>query len=74
VGLLRRLRSTLRVAFGRRGFEAGMADELRFHLDARVDDLVRAGASTRDAERQARLELGGLESLKDTCARLAASA
>jgi predicted permease len=52
------LRSFLRAALGRRAFERDLDAELRFHLAARADDLVRRGADRPQAERQARLELG----------------
>ena len=34
--------------------------ELRFHVDARVDDLIASGLSPDEARRQARLEFGGV--------------
>jgi predicted permease len=42
-----------------------MADELRAHVAHRADDLEAAGFSRPDAERQARLELGAVESHKE---------
>ncbi len=42
-----------------------MDAELRFHLDARADDLVRSGASRDEAMRRARIEFGGVESVKE---------
>ena len=33
-------------------------DELRFHVEARTEDLVRRGLTRRDAEREARRRLG----------------
>ena len=44
-----------------------MADELGFHLAARVDDLVASGVPRHEAERRARLESGGLECAKEAC-------
>ena len=44
-----------------------MDDELRFHIDAYADDLVRTGLSRSDALRRARLEFGGLEMQKEEC-------
>jgi predicted permease len=44
-----------------------MRDEMAFHLDARVDDLVRTGLPRREAERRARMEFGGLEGWKEQC-------
>jgi putative ABC transport system permease protein len=35
-----------------------LAEELRFHYEARVEDLVRGGMSLREAEREARQRLG----------------
>ena len=36
-------------------------DELRFHLDMKVQELVDAGVSPAEAERRARAEFGDLE-------------
>ncbi len=47
--------------------EREMGDELTFHIQSRADDLVRRGLSSRDAERQARLDFGGIERYKEQC-------
>jgi putative ABC transport system permease protein len=65
--LFRRVRSLFRVLTSRREFEAGMAEELRFHLEQYSDDLVRSGVSREEAFRRARLEFGGLNSVKGDC-------
>jgi putative ABC transport system permease protein len=65
VNLLRRLRSAAGVAVTRRRFEDGMSEELRFHVDAYANDLIRNGVSPAEAHRRSRLELGGTESLKE---------
>jgi predicted permease len=65
--VFRRVRSLLRVLTSRRDFEAGMAEELRFHLEQYTDDLVRSGVSREEAFRRARLEFGGLNSVKGDC-------
>ena len=65
MGFLSRLRSMLEVVFRRRQFEDQVSDELRFHLEAYADDLVRAGASPAEARRRARLEFGSTEALKE---------
>lgn len=44
-----------------------MGDELTFHLQSRAEDLVRKGLSSTAAERQARLEFGGIERYKEQC-------
>jgi putative ABC transport system permease protein len=63
--LLRALRSSLGIAATRGRFEEGMSSELRFHLDAYADDLIRRGVPRAEAERRARLEFGSIEALKD---------
>ena len=65
MGLLRSLRSALAVVLRRQRFEDGVADELRFHIDAYADDLVRSGVAPAEAQRRARIELGGTEGLKE---------
>jgi macrolide transport system ATP-binding/permease protein len=45
--------------------EREMHEELAFHLQARADDLMRAGLSRTEAERQARIEFGGMERYKE---------
>src|SRR5215472_11455006 len=47
--------------------EGEMDAELRFHMEARAEDLVRSGASREEALRQARIEFGGIERAKEEC-------
>jgi predicted permease len=42
-----------------------MERELRSHVDHRADDLVRAGMSRADAQRQARIEFGAPERIRE---------
>ena len=51
----------------RKKFESEMDVELRFHIDAYVEDLVRSGIDRKEAERRARLEFGAIETTKDEC-------
>ncbi len=44
-----------------------MDEELRSHIQLRTDDLVRSGMEQSEAERQARIELGGYEGYKEAC-------
>ncbi|MFN0102687.1 MAG: ADOP family duplicated permease [Bryobacteraceae bacterium] len=53
--------------FRRQRFENDMDAELRFHIDAYVDDLVRSGVKRSEAERRARIEFGAVEATKDDC-------
>ena len=41
-----------------------LEEELRDHLQLRADDLERSGMSRTDAERQARLEFGGFDTIR----------
>jgi predicted permease len=49
----------------RRRLESELDEELRFHLAMEAEEQVRRGASRAEAERQAMLRLGGLESTKE---------
>ncbi|MCU1237396.1 MAG: hypothetical protein JWP63_5363 [Candidatus Solibacter sp.] len=45
--------------------EREMRDELEFHVQARAEDLERAGLGAAEARRRARVEFGGVESYKE---------
>jgi predicted permease len=62
-----RIRSAFRAVLHRAGFEQGMDDEMRFHLDARQADLIRSGLSPAQALRQARLEFGNPAAIQEDC-------
>ena len=51
----------------RRRFESGMREEMRFHMDACRDDLVRSGVPEAEARRRARIEFGGLNTIEEQC-------
>jgi predicted permease len=55
-----RLRSRLRAMTFRSLLENEMDAELRFHLESYVEDLVERGMTRDAAERQARVEFGGI--------------
>jgi len=62
------IRSVLSRAFGlfrRNRIESELADELNGHLDAHVDDNLRAGMTPAQARRDAVLKLGGLAPTRD---------
>ena len=44
-----------------------MRDEVRFHIEARAEDLAREGLSPAEAMRQARMEFGTVDAIKDDC-------
>jgi len=53
--------------FRRRQMEAELDKELRFHFESQVADKVRSGIPEAEARRQARLEFGGIEQIKEDC-------
>jgi predicted permease len=65
--LWNRLRSWWRVILHRSCLENEMDAELRFHLEAFAEDLVRSGMARQEAMRRARLEFGGIERTKEEC-------
>jgi hypothetical protein len=47
--------------------ERDLEEELRGHIDLRVDALEQFGLTRKEAERRARLEFGGHERFKEEC-------
>src|SRR6202522_1243688 len=62
-----RLRSWLQAMLQRSRIESEMDAELRFHMEAYAEDLVRSGVPRPEAQRRARLEFGGIETAKEEC-------
>ncbi len=58
-------RSILRNLFSSRGVELDLDREVRSHLEMLTAENVRAGMSTGEAQRAARMALGGLEQVKE---------
>ena len=48
-------------------FENALDEEVRFHLDAYTEDLVRSGVPRHEAVRRAHVRFGSLEGVKDDC-------
>ena len=65
--MLARLRSFLRAWTRRERFEDSLDEEVRFHLDAYSEDLIRSGVPRREAVRRARIHFGSVEGAKDAC-------
>jgi predicted permease len=61
--LLYRLRALVR----RKAVENEMDEELRFHFERQVEKYVASGVARAEALRRARMEFGGLESVKEEC-------
>ena len=62
-----RVRSCLEEILHRSRIENEMDAELRFHIEAYADDLIRAGIPREEALRRARLQFGGIEKKKEEC-------
>jgi putative ABC transport system permease protein len=60
-----RFRSLFSGFFGRARFEKSMSEEIEFHVESRIEDLVARGTPLNEAQRQARLEFGSAEKYKD---------
>jgi len=67
MNLWNRFRSWVRAILRHTRVENEMDAELRFHIDAQTDDLVRSGVPHSEAVRRARLEFGGVEQTKEQC-------
>jgi predicted permease len=62
-----RTKSWIRHTLGYARSESEMDAELRFHMDAYTEDLIRQGVSRPEATRRARIEFGGVENTKQEC-------
>lgn len=67
MALSRRLWSWRRTSLRRSQMDSEMDAELRFHLEAYAEDLVRSGVPRAEALRRARLEFGGVDQTKEEC-------
>jgi predicted permease len=62
-----RLKSWFGAVTRRSRMESEMDAELRFHIEAFAEDLMRGGMARQEALRRARLEFGGIERAKEEC-------
>jgi predicted permease len=63
------LRSWFAAMRRRDRFETGMDEEMRFHLQEQIEDLIRAGVPPAEAHRRARLAFGAVDAAKADCRR-----
>jgi putative ABC transport system permease protein len=63
--LLVRIRSFARNLFSSRRVEADLDEEVRSHLEMMTEENLRAGMPAGEARRAARIELGGIEQVKE---------
>jgi putative ABC transport system permease protein len=64
---MNRLASVFRFLFRRGRFEGEMEAELRYHYERQVEQSMARGMSRAQAIRQAAIDVGGAEQLKDDC-------
>ena len=57
----------LRTLFRRSSVERDLNDELRSHLEHQTEKHLRSGLTPDEALRRTRIELGGLEQVKEEC-------
>jgi len=62
---LAKIHSSLRNLFSYRRMETDLDQEVRSHLEMLTEENVRAGMPLKEAERAARIELGGIEQVKE---------
>jgi predicted permease len=65
--MLTRLRAFFGALLRRRRMESEMDAELRFHMEAYVEDLVRSGIPRPEAQHRAGIEFGGVTCTKEDC-------
>ena len=51
----------------RKRFEDAMTEEIQFHFETYVEELVHGGIGRDEAMRRARLEFGSMERVKEEC-------
>jgi putative ABC transport system permease protein len=51
----------------RDGAKFALEKELQFHIDEKVESLMRSGLPAQEAQRRVRLEFGGIEQVKEQC-------
>src|ERR1700704_4992361 len=60
-----KVRSFLRNLFSFRQVEVDLDEEVHSHLEMLTEENIRAGMPPKEAERAARIELGGIEQVKE---------
>ena len=53
--------------FSRKNWEGDLSDELRFHVEQQTKANIGAGMSPQEAKRQAALQFGAVEGVKEDC-------
>ena len=56
-----------RALFRAKLMDAGLDEELRFHLDRQAEKYMQAGLTPEEARRRVRLDFGGASQIKEQC-------
>jgi putative ABC transport system permease protein len=64
------IRRVLRISWSPGSVSRDVADEIRFHLDTRADELMRLGMTEREARERANAEYGDIEQSQRELARV----
>lgn len=64
------IRRVMRISWSRTGIDREIDDEIRFHLDARAEELMRAGVSPDEAHALARHEYGDVDESRHELVRV----
>jgi len=67
MSLVSRFSTWWKAATRARQLDSEIEDELAFHVENRVEDLIRNGLPRKEALRQARFEMGSLSAQKENC-------
>lgn len=67
MSLRTRINSWMRATLSSKRMEREMDEEMRFHIEAQVAELVKRGMPQEEAIRRARLEFGAMETAKAEC-------
>jgi hypothetical protein len=59
------IRGGLRALFGKQRAEQELDEELRCYMETAVEQKMRAGTGREEAARETRIEMGGMEALKE---------
>ncbi len=65
--LARRVRARIRPLLARRGVEADLDEEMRFHIDAEIAERIRRGMTPDAARTSVLRDFGGVSRFKDEC-------
>lgn len=62
---LKKLSFWLRLLLHRRELDQEFDDEIEYHIEAKTEENIAKGMTPEEAQRAARIELGGIEQVKE---------